>query len=206
MGETRTWVNFLASKARVEPAFVGSLVDGRVSRYRVDEVKTINGRGWAPSAGWHVTRVESLAPIPRYTCDVCLPGITQHVAYTADRDRKRLVRISRQSPGAIAVLIPVLKSEAWWSLAQDEREAHFRRQGTRPGHLAIGARFADRIARRLYHARYVPGSPWDFLTYFEFDEDAVDEFRQLLGQLRDTRRNPEWKYVEGEVEIWMRRA
>src|SRR5688572_4789095 len=83
LSDTRVWVNFLASKEVVEPAFVGSLVDGRVNRYRIESVTNVTGRGWAPQAGWNMTRVESLAPIPRYVCDTCLPGITQHVNYTS---------------------------------------------------------------------------------------------------------------------------
>ncbi|MGR8931848.1 MAG: chlorite dismutase family protein, partial [Gammaproteobacteria bacterium] len=69
------------------------------------------------------------------------------------------------------MLIPIAKSEAWWSLPQDKRGEHFRTSPGYRGHTAIGADFAARIFRRLYHARGLPGYEWDFLTYFDFDED-----------------------------------
>jgi len=40
-------------------------------------------------------------------------------------------------------------------------------------------------------------------TYFEFDRKHTDGFKRLLAGLRDPERNPEWKYVDREYEIWM---
>jgi hypothetical protein len=101
-------------------------------------------------------------------------------------------------------MIPIRKSAAWWALGQDERQAHFT-PGRRPGHTALGRGFAGRIYRRLYHARYLPGSSWDFLTYFEFPEAESGTFRELLALLRDPEQNPEWSYVEREHELWLRK-
>jgi hypothetical protein len=44
---------------------------------------------------------------------------------------------------------------------------------------------------------------YDFLTYFEFEDDDVGAFRELLTALRDPERNPEWTCVDLEWEIWM---
>jgi hypothetical protein len=56
----------------------------------------------------------------------------------------------------------------------------------------------------LYHSRYLPeASNYDFLTYFEFRDADAPAFRGLLAELRDVKRNPEWRYVEREFEIWM---
>jgi hypothetical protein len=129
-------------------------------------------------------------------------GSTQHLLYTDSATRGELTQVSRGSSGPVAVLIPICKSAAWWSLAQEERQAHFTRGG-RPGHTALGRPFAARIYRRLYHARYLPGSSWDFLTYFEFPESERQSFRELLAALRDPEQNPEWAFVERELEIWM---
>src|SRR5436189_125261 len=71
----------------------------------------------------------------------------------------------------------------------------------RPGHVELGARHARTIFRRLYQARYQPGSEWDFLTYFEFSEADAGAFRALLAALRDPALNPEWAFVERETEI-----
>jgi hypothetical protein len=131
-------------------------------------------------------------------------GSTQHLVYTDAATRGELSQSSRASTGPIAVLIPICKSAAWWALAQDERQAYFSR-GRHPGHTSLGRPFAARIYRRLYHARYLPGSSWDFLTYFEFPETERQAFQQLLAILRDPEQNPEWAFVERELEIWMRK-
>jgi len=127
----------------------------------------------------------------------------QHVVYTDADKRRELAAISAGERGPRAVLIPISKSDAWWAMAQDERERFFRRSPDRPGHVEIGTRHAPSIFRRLYHARYQPGSQWDFLTYFELAEEDTDAFRTLLAELRDPVLNPEWQYVERETEIWM---
>ena len=131
-------------------------------------------------------------------------GSTQHVVYTDAATRSELSQLSRGSSGPVAVLIPIGKSPGWWALAQDERQAYFTR-GRHPGHTALGRPFADRIYRRLYHARYLPGSVWDFLTYFEFPESERPAFRELLALLRDPEQNPEWSFVDRELEIWMKK-
>ncbi|MCI0527653.1 MAG: hypothetical protein L0Y56_09445, partial [Nitrospira sp.] len=60
------------------------------------------------------------------------------------------------------------------------------------------------IFRKLYHCRYLdPMIPYDFLTYFEFEEQHEKQFRMLSSELRDLRKNPEWYYVQHEYEIWM---
>jgi len=60
---------------------------------------------------------------------------------------------SRKDWGAratFAALIPIRKSEAWWSLAQDERRALFEETSR---HIAIGMEYLPGIARRLHRAR-----------------------------------------------------
>jgi hypothetical protein len=205
--QNRTWVNFLASKDSVEPPFVGVLVDGGLSTYKVEEVQTVSGRPLPIAPGWQVTRVESLARIPSYPCDLCLQGVGQHLSYTSARDRQRLAGMSLPNAGPLAVVVTVSKSAAWWGLAQDERQTYFRNATSgNEGHVAIGERYASKISRRLYHGRYLPGSEWDFITYFEFAEEHATGFRKLLAALRDRRRNPEWAFVERESEVWMRRT
>jgi hypothetical protein len=204
--QNRTWVNFLASRQPMDPPFVGVLVDGGLSSYRVESVRALSGPSLPIREGWQITRVESLARIPAYPCDVCLQGVGQHLAYTSARDQRRLTELSIPSSGPVAALIAIGKSAAWWALAHDQRQAYFQRTSApREGHVAIGERFASKISRRLYHARYLPGSEWDFITYFEFAESEVPTFRKLLTSMRDPRRNPEWGFVDREAEVWMRK-
>jgi hypothetical protein len=173
------------------------------SDYQVQSVVPISGAplaGIEPGQRW--SRLERTGGL--LWPDAPFVGSTQHLVYTSAATRAELTQISRAPSGPVAVLIPIRKSAAWWALAQDERQAHFT-SGQRPGHTALGRSFAARIYRRLYHARYLPGSAWDFLTYFEFPEAETAAFRELLALLRDPELNPEWAYVEREQELWLQK-
>ncbi len=174
-----------------------------VTHYSVREVVAIRGdtlSSIAPASTF--VRIESASEL---VSGGELAGVTQHVVYTNADQRHELAAISATPSGPCAVLIPIKKSDAWWSLAQDERYARFHGLPSARGHYDVGSAYAARIFRRLYHARYLPGSVWDFLTYFEFPEREAPAFRALLAELRDPAQNPEWEYVEREVEVWMRK-
>lgn len=172
--------------------------------YRVEEV-----HGDAPlwlSHGMPIGRFESKQPM-KLAQPPLWQGVTQHLLYTSHEQRGELLAKSRPDlppgPDSIAVLIPIRKSPAWWSLAQDERQAYFAATHGERGHTAIGLGYADQIYRRLYHARYLAGDGCDFLTYFEFERSRTEDFRRLLAALRDVERNPEWQFVDREYEVWM---
>jgi hypothetical protein len=60
------------------------------------------------------------------------------------------------------------------------------------------------VARRLHHCRDLgDAEPFDFLTWFEFAPADGIAFDELLRRLRETE---EWRYVEREVELRLRRA
>jgi hypothetical protein len=172
------------------------------AEYAIDDVRVVSGEPLDPlDAARPLYRRhfgQEIGVAPR-----ALIGSTQHVVYTDARDKTHLGSISATESGPRAVLIPIAKSDAWWALAQDERLACFRGAGGPSGHLSVGTPYAARIYRRLYHARYLPGSSWDFLTYFEFPDDATASFQRLLDELRDPAKNPEWAYVRRETEVWM---
>jgi hypothetical protein len=200
---SRIWVTFSFTPAGAAvPEATGSGAPLARDVYVVEEVVTVRGAGLAGvGKGWTATRVEARIEAAVTDAPVSLVGTTQHLLYTDGEQQAELARISRTAPGEVVVLIPISKSEAWWALPQDQRRRHFHRV---PGH--VGAGYASRIARRLYHARYLPGSSWDFLTYFEMQPQDAGAFRQLLGELRDPEKNNEWAFVEREVEVWMRRT
>ncbi|HET9957688.1 MAG TPA: hypothetical protein VFQ61_24490 [Polyangiaceae bacterium] len=202
-------------------------VDARSTAYRVEFVRARRGQlpFSPPEPGTEWQRLEASSPLGSAQ-GLC--GVTQHVLYTSAAEREILTRTSAKESGPWAVLIPIRKSAAWWALAQDQRLAlfHARRadgsdqvgtghprsgtdggteSGTERGHYSVGARYAHRIYRRLYHARYLTDGAWDFLTYFEFPDGERATFEALLADLRDERLNPEWAYVEAEVEFWLRR-
>jgi hypothetical protein len=99
----------------------------------------------------------------------------------------------------MGALIPIRKSSAWWALAQDERRAIFE---AKSGHIRDTMKYLPRVARRLYHARDL-GESFDFLTWFEFAPEHAGAFDELLAMLRE---REEWRYVEREVEIRVRRG
>jgi len=166
------YVNFI-------PDTLPALPEGaRVNEYRTD-------------SGSVMYRIES-----ETLFEAGLRGVVQHLHYTTLEERTDLTARSRAelAPGATAVLIPIRKSAAWWAMAHDQRGEHFHKR-----HTPVGAPYVERVFRKLYHARYL-GSPYDFLTYFEFVPEDADYFRQLLAELRAT---PEWEHVEHEHEVWM---
>ncbi|HVH83653.1 MAG TPA: chlorite dismutase family protein [Steroidobacteraceae bacterium] len=130
-----------------------------------------------------------------------LRGTTSNTRYTNHDEVTRLTarQESLQRPQATrAALIPIRKSEAWWSLAQDERREIFEEQSR---HIAIGMDYLPAIARRLHHCREL-GEPFDFLTWFEYASADADKFEGLVRRLRATR---EWQFVDREVDIRLSR-
>ena len=85
------------------------------------------------------------------------------------------IRSLGSAPGSS--LIPIRKSDAWWSMAQDERRAIFEK---RSGHIAKSMSYLPAIARRLHHARDV-GEPFDFLTWFEYAPEHAHAIEALVA-------------------------
>ncbi len=215
----QTWVLFVASADERLLQQITQQQHGRINKYSIYDTNKVIGKAPAGLAqGWGVVRIESDAPLElpeefRSTPKgriVIFRGVTQNLHYTSDIQRQELNKRSRAefepSNETTAVLIPIGKSLKWWQLAQDQREAHFQTRGKYKGHTAIGLSYVDRVFRKLYHSRYIGASaPYDFLTYFEFNNHKRDDFKMLLNELRDTSRNPEWSYIELEYEIWMKK-
>ncbi len=179
----------------------------QIAAYRVVSVQTIAGAPCGLAAGDRVWRTECDGAIEDTSIrdGLIWEGVTTHLQYSAASERSELVAISATPRLGHVVMIPISKSGAWWALAQDERQAFFRVGPRSEGHTRIGMTVADRIFRRLFHARYQPHSAWDFLTYFEFYDADAEAFREMLTTLRDPERNPEWAFVVRETEIWMQR-
>ncbi len=177
--------------------------DARVSGYQIERLHAV--RGALPpevAPGQRLWRVEAAGRLP--VPDAPFIGATTHAVYTDAATRADLAQISAGESGPTAVLIPIRKTAGWWALAPEQRQAYVM-EGAPHRHLAIGRRYAARIYRRLYQSRYLPGSDWDFLTYFEFPPQEAAAFSDLLAELRDLDENPEWAFVDRETEIWMSR-
>jgi hypothetical protein len=199
---SKVWVRlFPAAGASFDPG-----AGGYVSRYELRRLVNVKGGprlDLKPGSGY--MRVET--PAPWFSAAThAYHGVTEYLHYTTAAQARLLDResVSELSPGptTAAVLIPIKKSDEWWALAQDERNAFFQRSHALEGHTEIGRRLSDRVHRRLYHSRSL-GEPFDFLTYFEFDQAHEADFRALLNRFRDVKLNPEWDFVVDEFEIWM---
>ncbi|MFL6655864.1 MAG: chlorite dismutase family protein [Sulfurifustis sp.] len=132
-----------------------------------------------------------------------LRGVTSNERYVTRFEKERLVAKQEglgRREATCAALIPIRKSEAWWQLPQDERRRIFEE---RSKHVVLGLEYLPAIARRLHHCRDLgTAEPFDFLTWFEFAPAYAPAFDELVGRLRETE---EWRYVEREVDIRLRR-
>ncbi|WP_197417192.1 MULTISPECIES: chlorite dismutase family protein [unclassified Sphingomonas] len=148
--------------------------------------------------GSDVDRVSHIAQHPPAAWTWMLAGTTSNLRYTTREERSALAAPfagQEPAPSDRAVLIPIRKSAAWWALAQDERLAIYRRGR----HTPIGLDHLPRVRRTLFHCREL-GGPFDFLTWFEFDQGYDAGFQALLDALRASE---EWAFVEREVEFWL---
>lgn len=179
----------------MSPPLTVTFIAGAAGSWRVDRIDAVAGAGLTPAARLAVVEGKPAAPLDGETWR--LAGTTSNLRYTHRREGDAMA--ARQEglgrpEASRAALIPIRKSEAWWTLAQDERRAIFEEQSR---HIRIGLDYLPAIARRLHHCRD-SGGPFDFLTWFEFAPGHAAAFDAMLERLRAT---PEWRYVDREVDI-----
>lgn len=135
---------------------------------------------------------------PRYSS----PEMVQYS--TKGAPPRRSGRVSRN-----AILLPMRKTAEWWGKSALERHSYFYphvdQASASPvkGHAIAAEKGIPSLFRRLFHNPdgYERAREFDFLTYFECDDEALAVFDQVLGALRDPLQNPEWRYVE-EGPMW----
>ena len=205
-----TWVYFLAETPAADFSEKISRLSGSKTEYDILEVAPIRGKiSVSVEPGQRMVRIENSEPLERASSEVKFKGTVRHLQYTAEAVRTELQKISTPAfpaSGTTAVLIPIRKNAEWWGLPQDKRQQYFEKKNGNRGHTAIGQDYASRIYRKLYHSRYMETNEpldYDFLTYFEFPAKDRSVFQDLLGELRNTAVNPEWGFVDFELEIWM---
>ena len=116
-------------------------------------------------------------------------------------------RSGRLTPNVIVV--PIRKTAEWWQMSALERQGyfypHFDRASGCPakGHALAAEEGIPLLFRRMYHNPdgYERPNEFDFLAYFECDDEGLPVFERVLGQLRDPEQNPEWRFVQ-EGPIW----
>ena len=108
-----------------------------------------------------------------------------------------------------AIVVPMRKTAEWWQKSALERHSYFYphvdHASAAPvkGHALAAEKGIPSLFRRVYHNPdgYERPGEFDFVTYFECDDESLPVFDQVLTSLRDVQQNPEWRYVE-EGPIW----
>jgi hypothetical protein len=108
-----------------------------------------------------------------------------------------------------AIILPIRKSPEWWQKTVLERHSYFyphvdqARGHQVKGHAMAAEKGIGSLFRRVYHNPdgYERDNEFDFITYFECDDEALPVFEAVLGSLRDVLQNPEWRFVQ-EGPIW----
>ncbi|MFA5909962.1 MAG: hypothetical protein WC815_14375 [Vicinamibacterales bacterium] len=108
-----------------------------------------------------------------------------------------------------AIIVPIRKTPEWWQKSVLERHAYFYPHVDHAsacpvkGHAVAAERGIPALFRRVYHNPdgYERPGEFDFVTYFECDDESVPVFDGVLNSLRDFHQNPEWRYVQ-EGPIW----
>jgi hypothetical protein len=117
-----------------------------------------------------------------------------------------------QQPGAKmpnAFLLPMSKTAAWWAKDWMERHTYmlprYDDEGrmTAPGHALAAEAGIACLLRRTYKAETEPApeGSYDFLSYFECADADVPTFHEVVANLRDVQKNPEWRFVR-EGPTW----
>jgi hypothetical protein len=117
---------------------------------------------------------------------------------------RRSGRLSRN-----AIVVPTRKTPEWWQKSTLERHSYFYphvdHASATPvrGHALAAEKGIASLFRRVYHNPdgYERPGEFDFVSYFECDDESLPVFDQVMTSLRDFHQNPEWRYVE-EGPIW----
>jgi hypothetical protein len=175
-----------------------SFFGGARGTWRVTAQREVVGAGLPPVERIEVMSDAALADsILPPACLWRLRGFTSNPRYAERAEIDQLLArqpCTGRAEATCAALIPIRKSAAWWTLAQDERRAIFE---TASHHTQIGLDYLPAIARRLHHSRDL-GETFDFVTWFEYAPEHAAAFERLVYALRAT---PEWTYVEREIDI-----
>ena len=179
-----------------------TFVGGNAGPWEVVSLRAVTGDGLEPVDRLRIVPGE--VPTEKGVSGWSLRGVTSHERYVTRAEKTKLAAAQPElgrPEATAAAFIPIRKSAAWWALTQEERRAIFEETST---HIRIGLDYLPAVARRLHHCRdLAENAPFDFLTWFEFTPGDAVAFDELLHRLRET---PEWRYVEREVEVRLRKT
>ena len=136
-----------------------------------------------------------------------LDGGIQAPRYTsAELDEFAYRRATARQSGRTmpnVIILPLSKTDEWWRLNPLRRHAYFYPHADATsgepvkGHAVAAEAGISTVFRRLYHNPdgYQRPKEYDFVTYFECEDEHLPVFDQIRHALRDERQNPEWRYV-----------
>lgn len=165
-------------------------------RPRLQQIDAELRRRLGDAAG--VLAIDGAERAPRYTSAELHEFAYRHAAAR---------RSGRHAP--CAVILPIIKTADWWAQPALARHAYFYPHvdpvtGCQTdGHARAAEAGIPALFRRLYHNPdgYGRAGEFDFVTYFECEEQSLDTFDRVHAALRDVTRNPEWRYVR-EGPLW----
>ena len=165
-------------------------------RPRLDEIEEELGRRVGDSAT--ILSLDGAFRSPRYSSPEMM-----HYSNKGAPSR-RSGRLSRN-----AIIAPMRKTPEWWEKSALERHSffypHVDHASATPvkGHALAAEKGISSLFRRVYHNPdgYERPGEFDFVSYFECDDESLPVFDQVMTSLRDFAQNPEWRYVE-EGPMW----
>lgn len=176
---------------------------GQTGTWRVLATEPVRGEALPLTPALSITHADSISLPPVPSANAWrLVGVASHLRYT---ERLEKIALNKAQAGlgrpeaTRAALIPIRKSNAWWLMSQNERRRIF---ADKSRHIADSLQYLPAVARQLYHSRDL-GSPFDFLTWFEYAPAHAEHFEDLVAMLRESE---EWQFVEREVDVRLERV
>jgi len=175
-----------------------------------DAVVHVASRTAAPVAEFAAELARVLGPALK---PHVLAGVVRPMSYTGNAMHNfayahRVI----QQPGTImpnAFIVPMSKTAEWFRKDWMERHTYMlpryddAGRMVNQGHaLAAEAGIACLMRRTYKHpVEPAPAGTYDFVTYFECADADIPTFHEVCAALRDTKKNPEWKFVK-EGPTW----
>lgn len=171
---------------------------GSFGDWLIERVSAVSGECLPPAARLSMLEGRTVANGLAWQ----LHGVVSNPRYSTTAELQQLAAVSPplgRPETTCAALIPIKKTDAWWTMGQDERRAIFE---DRSKHIAKSMKHLPAVGRRLHHSRDL-GEPFDFLTWFEYAPQHAAAFEELVNELRAS---DEWLHVEREVDVRLVRA
>ncbi|HEX5107217.1 MAG TPA: hypothetical protein VFV95_02165 [Vicinamibacterales bacterium] len=199
--QAREAIQFLVAEGETYPDSVMAAARHVVQitgkyRPKLEQVEVEMRRRLGDAAG--IFSIEGAERPPRYTS-----AELHDFAYRRAAAR----RSGRQATQAI--ILPINKTADWWAKPALERHAYFYPHVDEitgcavAGHARAAEPGVADLYRRLFHNPdgYQRPGEFDFITYFEYDEEHGETFDRIHSALQDVSQNPEWRYVR-EGPVW----